>query len=33
LVDYYRKQRLLVEVDAHGSPEEIFQRTVKKLGA
>jgi adenylate kinase len=33
LVDYYRKQGLLVEVDAHGSPEEIVQRTLKLLRA
>jgi adenylate kinase len=32
LTDYFRKQGLLIEVDAHGSPEEIFQRTLKLLG-
>ena len=29
LTDYFRKQGLLVQVDAHGAPEEIFQRTLK----
>ena len=33
LIEYYHKQGLLIVVDAHGSPKEIFQRTVKKLGA
>ena len=33
LTDYFRKQGLLIEVDAHGSPEEIFQRTLARLGA
>ncbi len=33
LADYYRKLRLLVEVDAHGSPEQIFQRTLGMLDA
>jgi adenylate kinase len=33
LVDYYRKLGLLVEVDAHGAPEEILQRTLKLLRA
>ncbi len=33
LTDYFRKQGLLVQVDAHGAPEEIFQRTLKLLGA
>ena len=32
LTDYFQKQGLLVEVDAHGAPEEIFQRTVSLLG-
>ncbi len=33
LIEYYHNQDLLVVVNAHGSPNEIFQRTVKKLGA
>ncbi|MGO9111767.1 MAG: adenylate kinase family protein [Thermoguttaceae bacterium] len=33
LTDYYQKRGLLVQVDAHGSPEEIFQRTLHLLGA
>lgn len=33
LTEYFQKQGLLVQVDAHGSPEEIFQRTLKLLGA
>ena len=33
LTDYFRKRGLLVQVDAHGAPEEIFQRTLKLLGA
>jgi adenylate kinase len=33
LTDYFREKGLLVEVEAHGSPEEIFQRTLKLLGA
>jgi adenylate kinase len=33
LTDYFQKQGLLVQVDAHGSPEEIFQRTLRLLGA
>jgi len=33
LTDYYQKRGLLVLVDAHGSPEEIFQRTLRLLGA
>ncbi len=33
LTEYFRKRGLLVQVDAHGSPEEIFQRTLKMLGA
>ncbi len=32
LTDYYRKLRLLIEVDAHGTPEQILQRTLAKLG-
>jgi adenylate kinase len=31
LVDFYREQGLLVSIDAHGTPEEIFQRTVGVL--
>jgi adenylate kinase family enzyme len=33
LTDYYEQRGLLVQVDAHGSPEEIFQRTLRLLGA
>ncbi len=33
LTDYFRKKGLLVEVDAHGAPEEIFQRTLGLLKA
>jgi adenylate kinase len=32
LADYYRKLGLLIEVNAHGSPEQIFHRTLGKLG-
>jgi adenylate kinase len=31
LTDYYQERGLLVEVDAHGTPEEIFQRTLHLL--
>ena len=31
LTDYFQKKGLLVQVDAHGAPEEIFQRTLKLL--
>jgi adenylate kinase len=33
LMDYYHKKDLLITIDAHGKPEEILQRTMKKLGA
>ena len=33
LVDYYRKAGLLVAVSAEGSPEEIYQRTLKALSS
>ena len=33
LTDYFQKQGVLVQVDAHGAPEEIFQRTLRQLGA
>ena len=33
LTDYFQKRGLLVQVDAHGSPEEIFQRTLRLLGS
>ena len=33
LTDYFQKKGLLVQVDAHGAPEEIFQRTLHLLGA
>ena len=32
LADYFRKKGLLVEVDARGTPEEIFQRALGLLG-
>ena len=31
LTDYFRRQGLLIEVDAHGSPEGVFERTLKLL--
>jgi adenylate kinase len=31
LADYYRKRNLLVSISAEGTPEEIFQRTLKAL--
>jgi adenylate kinase len=31
LTEYFQKQGLLVQVDAHGAPEEIFQRTMELL--
>lgn len=33
LADYYRNKGLLIEVDAHGAPEEIFQRSLALLRA
>jgi len=33
LTDYFQKQGLLIQVDAHGPPEEIFQRALRLLGA
>ena len=33
LIDYYDKLKLLVHVDASGSPEDVFARTVLNLGA
>ena len=33
LADYYRKQNLLVAIPAEGTPEAIYQRTVKMLDA
>jgi len=33
LTDYFRKKGLLIEVDAHGAPEEIFRRMLGLLGA
>ncbi len=33
LTDYFRRQGLLIEVDAHGSPEEILERTRRQLEA
>jgi adenylate kinase len=33
LVDYYTKAGLLVSVAADGSPEDIYQRTIKALAA
>jgi adenylate kinase len=32
LADFYRKRNLLVSVDAHGRPEEIYERTMAILG-
>jgi adenylate kinase len=31
LVDFYREQGLLISIDAHGTPEAIFQRTIGAL--
>jgi adenylate kinase len=31
LIDFYKKLGVLVEIPAHGSPEEIFERTLKIL--
>lgn len=33
LTDYYRQRGLLRSINARGTPEEIFQRTLKVLGA
>jgi adenylate kinase len=33
LADYYRKRNLLVSVSAEGSPDEIYQRTMRTLEA
>lgn len=33
LIEYYDKLKLLVPVDASGSPEEVFSRTVLNLGS
>ena len=33
LMDYYRKQNLLVSVPALGSPEDIYRRTMEMLTA
>ncbi|MDZ7703093.1 MAG: hypothetical protein U5L04_01245 [Trueperaceae bacterium] len=33
LIRYYEERKLLVTVDAHGSPEEIFERTKERLAA
>jgi adenylate kinase len=33
LTDHFRRQGLLIEVDAHGTPEEICERTLKLLAA
>lgn len=33
LTEYFQKQGLLVQIDAHGSPEEIFQRSLRSLEA
>ncbi len=33
LTGYFRRQDLLVEVNAHGAPDEIFKRTLALLGA
>ncbi len=31
LADFYRKRKLLLSISAEGTPEEIFERTVKRL--
>jgi len=31
LIDYYRRKKLLIPIAAEGSPEEIFQRSLKAL--
>ena len=33
LADFYRRRKLLVPISAEGSPEEIFQRTLKALNS
>ncbi len=33
LEDFYRRRKLLVSVSAEGSPEEIFERSLRALGA
>jgi adenylate kinase len=33
LTDYFHRQGLLIDVDARGSPEEIFERTLQLLEA
>jgi adenylate kinase len=33
LADYYRQRNLLVSISAEGTPEDIFQRTLKALDA
>jgi adenylate kinase len=33
LTDYFRRRGLLIEIDAHGTPQEIFARTLALLGA
>lgn len=32
LLEYYAQRKLLVHVDAHGTPEEVFARTITALG-
>ena len=31
LTDYFYRQGLLIHIDAHGTPEEIFEQTLKLL--
>lgn len=33
LTDFYRDRRLLVSIEANGTPEEIYQRTLNALGS
>jgi adenylate kinase len=33
LIDFYQKRGLLVTVEAEGTPEEIYQRTLMALGS
>jgi adenylate kinase len=33
LIDFYRKRGLLVTIEAEGTPEEIYQRTLTALGS
>lgn len=33
LIEFYRQRKLLIAVPAHGTPEEVYQRTVQLLAA